>query len=146
LCNSWQSATGEARQAIAEIQTTVSGTAETAAKAIKTFKASFDKTYHWILGILSAFGLVAGIMIGILIFDYFRPHTKTVYEIPNELLLLIESRQRERASIQKQKMYPPPYRELVPMPTKETETTLQWEDTQKTLLELNFLKHLPQGK
>jgi hypothetical protein len=59
-------------------------------------------------------------MIGILIFDYFRPGTKTVYEIPFELQLLMESRQREREQTLKPKheSKSDPLREpiLIPIP------------------------------
>ena len=96
LCNSWQSATEEARQAIDEIQTAVSGAVKTSEQATEAFKVSFDKTYKRILGTLCAFGLVVGIMIGILIFDRLRPYTKTVYEIPRELRILMEGREWER--------------------------------------------------
>jgi tetrahydromethanopterin S-methyltransferase subunit G len=96
LCNSWRSASDKAHESIRDIGNAVSKAAEASKKAAINFSTTFSKTYHWALRILISIGIVAGFMIGILIFDYFRPHTKTVYEIPYELLLLIESRQRER--------------------------------------------------
>ena len=58
-------------------------------------------------------------MIGILIFDYFRPHTKNIYEIPYELILLLESRQREREQTPAPKQETKPKQEAKPAPKQE---------------------------
>jgi hypothetical protein len=49
--------------------------------------------------------LATEIMIGLVIFGYVPPRTKTVYEIPPEILLMIEQKQTER--------------ELIPVPQRK---------------------------
>ena len=131
LCDAWQSASDNAREAIGKIRSAISSAVETSEEATKTFTRTFRKTYHWMIGIITAAVLLAGTMIGILILDYFRPSMKTVYEIPYELLLLIESRQRgrEQTPTPNQEAKPAPQRELMPIP-----------EELKSLQELNIWK------
>ena len=98
LSNSWRSTANEAQTTIAKIRTTVSEAFEASRKTTKGFSIAFDRIYAKALWILCSMALVAGIMVGVLIFDRMRPVTRTVYEIPHDLMLLLEERKRERLS------------------------------------------------
>jgi len=95
LCDSWQATANKAHETIGKIKSAVSGAAEASQKAAVDFSKIFKKTYRKTLLILGAIMLGTGIMIGIVVSDYFRPRMKTVYEIPPDIQLLIEQK-RER--------------------------------------------------
>ena len=77
LSGQWRTAAISARAAIDNIRTTVSNAVETSERATKSFTRTFNKTYHWAIGIIAAGVLLTGIMIGIMIFDsncYQKPY------------------------------------------------------------------------
>jgi hypothetical protein len=149
LCGSWQKASTRAHEAINKINTAVSGAAESAKQATKSFTVSFNKTYNWALGIICAVALLAGIMIGILIFDRFRPYTRTIYEIPRDIQILLEQKEREKQrelstpepEVKPQpKVKPKSQPETIPVPKPKPEVKrMSW-------LEMNFLQYLPGRK
>jgi Fe2+ transport system protein B len=87
LCGSWQSASDKAHRAIKEIESATTAaviTSEQAIKEINTavtaavavseqaaerFIQSFNKTYHWILGMVSFLLFFMGFFLGIMIYD-----------------------------------------------------------------------------
>ena len=121
MSDKWRSASAKAHEAIDNIRTTVSNAVETSEKATKSFTRTFNKTYRWVIGIIAAGVLLTGIMIGILIFDYFRPRTKNIYEIPYELILLLESRHREREQTLAPQQETKPQQEAKPVPKPKQE-------------------------
>ena len=125
LCGSWKIVAAEANESIEKIRNTVLGAAKTSEQAAINFSNTFRKTYYLALRILIGISLIAGIMIGILIFDYFRPYKKTIFEITPDLDWLIEERRMERLEkhgefypMPYQKVEPPILRELTPAPKK----------------------------
>ena len=72
LCDSWRSAADEAHNAIDKIQTAISGAVETSKKAAIKLSKTFDRAYHWSLGISFVLGAAFGSMVGIVIFNHFR--------------------------------------------------------------------------
>jgi hypothetical protein len=140
LRDSWRSASDWARESIGKIQTAVTGAVKTSEQATKSFTHAFNKTYYWVLGIIGFISLVTGIMIGILIFDHLRPNTKTVYEIPLELLILLESREREK---QQEVLLIPKQEEKLYL-QKEAPPLFKKESTPKPWLELKFFETLQQ--
>jgi uncharacterized protein YukE len=112
LNDQWRSASQKAYESIGNIQTAITKATEAAEKATKSFSRTFNKTYQWAFGIFIAIALLTGTMGGILIFDHLRPRTKTVYEIPDDLLILLESRKRDREQSEREKQ------EAIPVPQK----------------------------
>ena len=72
LCDSWRSAADEAHNAIDKIQTAISGAVEISKKAAIKLSKTFDRAYHWSLGISFVLGAAFGSMVGIVIFNHFR--------------------------------------------------------------------------
>ena len=103
LSNSWRSTADEAQTTIDKIRTTVSEAFDASRKTTKGFSITFNRIYKKALWILCSLALFVGIMIGVLMFDHMRPGTKTVYEIPPDLMLLLEERKREMLSKPDQK-------------------------------------------
>ena len=98
LCDSWQETADEAQKTIEKINGAVSGAVKATQKAALDFSDIFKKTYKKALWILCAMALATEIMIGLVIVNYVQPSTKTVYEIPHNLMLLLEERKREALS------------------------------------------------
>jgi len=93
LCDSWLSTSSKAQEAVKEINNAVSKAAKTAERATEAFSHDFRKNYHRVLRTICIIAVLTGIMIGILIFDYLRPRTRTVYEIPEEMERIIQQQQ-----------------------------------------------------
>ena len=99
LCGSWQSASDKAHRAIKEIEratTAAVATSEQAIKEINTavtsavaaseqaaerFIHSFNKTYHWILGMASFLLFFMGLFLGIMIYDRSNPNKQPNIEV-----------------------------------------------------------------
>ena len=95
LSASWRSTSNEAYKTIEKIKEAAYGAVNATQKAAVDFSNIFQETCNKAFWILITIGLVTVIMIGMTIFGYIQPHTKTVYELPHDVLLMLEQ-QAER--------------------------------------------------
>lgn len=105
LSGSWRSTADSAHETIERIKETVLAAVNATHKAALDFSDTFRKTYNKALWILVAMALATEIMICLVIFEFVRPRIKTVYEIPPEVLLMIDKR-KEREAVPQQEMTP----------------------------------------
>jgi hypothetical protein len=95
LCNSWLTTANKAQTTIDKINGAVTGAVDATQKAALDFSEDFRKALKKTFWAFLAMVLATEIIITLLFFDYVQLNTKTLYEVPPDVQLIIEQ-QRER--------------------------------------------------